>query len=323
MYRFFKNNNPFVVIALFILLLLMKQQALLHPVMPIALPNHLIFESILKLLPLSAMGYTMIAVIMVFLQAIYLNYIAERHKLFGKPGSFVALMYITLTSLYPAFNYFSEPLLINWFVILAIDIMLSFPKTLQPNKKLFNAGFAISIPAILQAPALGFICLLIFGYLLLRSYRSKELVVAVLGYLTPFYFLAVILYLIDHLSFFTHLPELGFDMHLLSASRIYLAGTLMGVLMLLIAGSYAFQLSSPRMTIYVRRSWFLIYIYLIIAIAVTLLAVSALRAEWLLVLPALSLIVAQVFYMENNRRLSNFIFYFSLALLIFSQITYK
>jgi len=301
----------------------MKLQALSHPVMPVAFPNHLIFTSLINYFHFSAFTYTLIAVLMIVLQALYLNMITERHKLQNKVTYYPAFMYVLLTSLYPAFNYFSEPLLINWFLLLALDIMLSFPKTLYPRKQIFNAGFAISVPFIIQFPAIGFVVLALVALFLLRSYSTSELVVLLLGYLTPVYFFLGILYLFDKLTPAKFLPEIGFDLHALSASRIYLAGTIAGVGMMLLTGSYALQQLNSKMIIYVRRSWILIFCYLLIAATVTLFAVSAVHAEWILILPPVCLIASCVYFQENNKRLSTFMFYFSLALLIFSQITFK
>lgn len=323
MHHLFRNSNPFVVIILFIAALTMKMPALLHPVMPVPAVNHVIFLLLLRYLHLSAFAYTLLSIVMVFLQAIYINFIAEKHKLFHKAGYYPAFMYILLTSLYPAFNYFSEPLFINWLVLIAFDIMLSFPKTLHPGKQLFNAGFAICLPALVQFPAVGFFLLLLIAILLLRSYRNSEMIVALLGYLTPVYFFAGLLYLTDSLGVLKNMAELGFDVHQISSSRIYLAGTITGAAFFLLVGLVAFQQLNSRMTIYIQRSWWMIISYLAVAVLVTLFAVSSVHAEWVLVLPPLSLISAQAFYMENPKRLSIFMFYFSLALLIFSLITFK
>ena len=301
----------------------MKMQALLHPAMPVAIEDHIIFQWILRTLSFSAFAYTLLAVILVFLQAIYINFIAEKHKLFAKSGYYPAFMFLLFSSLYPAFNYFSEPLLINWFVLIAIDIMLSFPKTLRPNRQLFNAGFVICLPALLQFPALGFFLLLLTAFLLLRSYRHSEMVVTLLGYLTPVYFFAGILYLIDRIDVLKNSVGISYGIPQLSSSRIYLVGTIGGLAVFLLLGLFAFQQLSGRMTIYIKRSWVMVFCYLAVGVLVSMLAVSAVHAEWILVLPPLSLIAAQIFSMENPRRLSIFMFYFSLALLIFSLITIK
>lgn len=301
----------------------MKMPALLHPVMPMPAANHVVFPLLLRFLHISAFAYTLAAIVMIFLQAVYLNFITEKHKLFHKTGYYPAFMYVLLTSLYPAFNYFSEPLFINWLVLIAIDVMLSFPKTLHPAKQLFNAGFAICLPALIQFSAVGFFLLLLISVLLLRSYRNSEMIVALLGYLSPVYFFIGLLYLTDSLDVLKSMIEIDFDVHRISSSRIYLAGTISGAVLFLLVGFVAFRQLNSRMTIYIRRSWWMIFGYLAVAVPVTLFAVSSVHAEWLLTLPPLSLIAAQVFYMENPKRLSIFMFYFSLTLLIFSLITFK
>ncbi len=301
----------------------MKMPALLHPVMPIPYENHIVFPLLLRMLHFSAFGYTLLAIVLIFLQALYLNFIAEKHKLFQKAGYYPAFMYVLFTSLYPAFNYFSEPLFINCLMLIGIDVLLSFPKTLHPGKQLFNAGFVLCLPALIQFPAIGFFLLLLIALLLLRSYRNSEMLVAWMGYLTPVYFFIGLLYLTDRLDALRNVVELGFDVHRLSSSRIYLAGTVSGAAIFLLVGFIAFQQFSGRMTIYIRRSWWLIFCYLAVAILVTLVAVSSVHAQWVLALPPLSLIATQVFFMENPKRLSSFMFYFSLALLIFSLITFK
>lgn len=323
MHNLFRNHNPFTVIALFIVAMLMKWQALSQAVIPETLSNHLLFGSLLKLLPLSAFAFTLLGILMVVLQALYLNFIAIKHKLFNQATYYPAFMYVLLTSLYPAFNFFSEPLLINWFVIMAIDVMLGFPKTLHPNKQIFNAGFLICIPLLIQFPTIGFFLLLLLAWLLLRSFRSAELVVLLSGYLLPVYFFVCVLYLIDQTGILKNIVEVGFDFHPLSSRKIYLAGTITGAGILLLTGFFAFQQLNSRMLIYVRRSWVLMFIYLAISVGVTMIAISAIHAEWVLVLPPLSLIASLPFFMENKRRLSTFMFYFSLAVLIFSQITFK
>jgi len=41
---------------------------------------------------------------------------------------------------------------------------------------------------------------------------------------------------------------------------------------------------------------------------------------WVLIIPALTLIISHALYMEKNKRFSNFAFYFSLLLLVFCQL---
>jgi hypothetical protein len=320
----FRNYSPFTVLILIITAFLMKLQALSMPVAPVALPDHIVFASILSfldhLLQGSATGYTWLAVIILISQALYINYITVRHKMFSRNTYFPAFSYILLTSLNPAFNYFSEPLLINWLVLIAVNIMLTFNQTTHPRKQLFNAGFMICLPAIFQVPALGFVLLFFIALLLLRSFNGGEWAVACMGILTPIYFYASTLFLFDKLDVMGRVPYIGFSFPRHIDHPMYFWGMLAGIAILTIIGLITLQQQFGRVTIYIRRSWYLVFTYMIVSLGVAVAAFSAINAEWLIVIPALSFIIAQAFNLEKSKRFSNFTFYFSLVLLIFCQL---
>jgi len=302
----------------------MKLQALSNPVPPSILPDHIVFSAILKMMDRvfggSAFGYTLLAVCLLLLQSLYLNFITVRHKLTPRNTYLPAFTYLLLTSIYPPFNYLSEPLLINFFTLGAMDMMLGFNQTSQPRKKIFNAGFILCIPALIQFPALGFVLLFILALVFLRSFNLGEWIVGGLGYFTPVYFFAGILFLADRFEVLRMLPQFGFSFPEQFNYKVYRTGVLSGLVLLLLTGSYAVRQLMPRATIFIRRGWLLVYCYLFVSLGVTVIAVSAVNAEWLIMMPALSLIISQSFYLEKSKRFSNFTFYFSLLLLIFSQL---
>ena len=302
----------------------MKLQALLHPVAPEALSGHIVFASVLQVLNYLLQGngfaYTVLTVVMLFFQALFINYITVRHKLFTKTSYLPAFTYLLLTSINPAFNYFSEPLLINWLVLIAVNIMLTFSQTSQPRKQIFNAGFLICLPALFQFPAVGFLLLSILALIFLRSFNAGEWVVSILGYFTPFYFFIGILFLADQLAVLQHVFRFGFSVPRYLSHPVYMTGTITGLALLFIIGSFSIQQQMNKMTIYIRRSWGFIFTYLFVSTGVTFIAVSSVNAEWLIMIPALSLVITQAFSFEKTKRFSNFTFYFSLLLLIFCQL---
>ena len=326
MLRLFQNYSPFTVLLLIIAAFVMKFQVLSHPQLPVALPDHILFASILKFLnPVfrGAFGYTLFAVFILFTQALYLNYITVKYRLFNRNTYLPAFTYLLLTSIYPAFNYFSEPLLINWLLLISLSLMLSFSQTTQPRKQIFNAGFAICLPVLFQFPTIGFIILLVLALLLLRSFSLGEWIVAGMGYLTPIYFFVCILFLVDQLPAVTRMPEIGFSIPRHLANPVYLTGTLIGLLFLLIMGTYTIQQQIHRLTIFIKRSWILIYMYFVVSLVVNLIVVSAVNAEWLILVPSMSFVIINGFLLEKSKRFSNFTFYFSLLLLIFCQLALK
>jgi len=325
--QLFRNNSPFTVIILFIFTLLVKFQVLLHPEVPSLIGGHFLYNYIVRALYFvlrdGAFAYTMLAVIILFIQALYLKSISIRHKLFPRYTYVPAFVYLLVTSIYPPFNTFSETLLLNWLLLGAMDIMFGFTQTTQPRKLIFNASFLLSMAALFQFTLLAYFFLLLVGLVMFRSFNLGEWSVALMGYATPPYFLACILFLADMFRLSREWPHIGFSLSSQVASPFYLIVTLAGLIILLASGIYAMQQNVAMSNIYTRRDWIALSFYLIISIFVAILTDHEIKTAWLITLPALSIVISHALLLEKNKRFSNFIFYFSLVFLIFCLLANK
>jgi hypothetical protein len=251
--------------------------------------------------------------------SLYIKSISTRHKLFQRYTYIPALTFLLLTSVYPPFNYFSETLIVNWLLLGAMDIMFSFTQTTQPRKLIFNASLLLSLTALFQFTFLAFFLLLLVGMVMFRSFNVGEWSVAMMGYITPFYFVACILFLSDKFYLLTNWPHIGFSLSSHVGSVFYLIVVFVGLAILLASGLYAMQQNVSMSNIYVRRDWMALSFYLFISLLVALLTDAAIKSNWLIAMPALSIIISHGFLLEKNKRFSNFIFYFSLAYVAFSM----
>jgi hypothetical protein len=170
---------------------------------------------------------------------------------------------------------------------------------------------------------LAYFFLLLVGMVMFRSFNVGEWSVAMMGYTTPPYFLACILFLADRFHLFSEWPHVGFSLSATVVSPFYLIITLVGIFILLASGIYAMQLNVAMSNIYIRRDWIALSFYLIISIFVAILTDQEIRTAWLITLPALSIIISHALLLEKNKRFSNFIFYFSLIFLIFCMMANK
>ncbi len=327
MLQLFRNNSPFTVIILFIFALLVKFPVLLNPVTPDTVAGHFLYNYIVKGLFFvfrhGSFAYSFLTIIILFIQSIYLKSITIRHKLFPRYTYIPAFIYLLLTSVYPPFNSFNETLLINWFLLGAMDIMFGFTQTNQPRKLIYNASFLLSMAALFQFTMLAFFFLLLVGMVMFRSFNLGEWSVAIMGYFTPGYFLACVLFLSDKFNLFSDWPHIGFSLTSNISSPFYLILTLAGILILLACGIYAMQLNVAMSNIYIRRDWIAVSFYLIISVFVAILTDPGLKTAWLITMPALSIIISHALLIEKNKRFSNFIFYFSLVFLIFCLMANK
>ena len=320
MLHLFRNKSPYTVLILLILTLVFKFQMLVNPQAPKTLDGYFLFNWVVWLFNFllrgSGFAYTFLAILMIFVQALYLNYITTRHRLYARTTYFPALVYILFTSMHPAFNYFSVPLLVNWCMLMGLDVVLGFNHSVNPRKNLFNAGVVIAMAALLYFAGIGYLAVFIAALALLRPFNAGEWIVGGMGYLTPLYFAACILFLADMLPMLAAWPDLDMVMIHHIEKPIYI-GSLIGGITILGCGSvYAMQQQLPKATIHVRRSWIAILGYLLMSILVALFGDVQVTNAWLLTIPALSMVISQGLMLEKSKWFSNFMLYFSVIVVI-------
>ena len=327
MLRLFRNNNPFTVLLLLILTLLLKLHVLQHPQMPVQTAGHFIFNVIVRGFSVLFNGnpfhFTLLAVIMIFMQAVYLNSIAERRKLFNRNNYFPAVTYVVITSVYIPFNYFNEALLINWALLGAIDILLTFSQTTQPQKQIFNASYLFCIAFAFWFSAIGYLLFLLIGLLLLRRFNFAEWIIAVVGYFTPIYFMACILFLLGKLPLMHVWVHTGFTMPGKGEALHFSWIAIVGMFILVICGLYAMLQQMSKNNIYVRRNWGALMFSLNISMPAAIFTGPGVPGAWLITMPVLALVISQALSLEKSKLFSSFVFYFSLILGIVCQFVLK
>lgn len=325
--RLVKNNNPFTVIVLFIFALIVKIPALIYPRMPEPIEGHFLYNYLLKGLSAvflnSAFVFSLVTVIILFIQSIYIKNIATRHKLFPRYTYVPSFVYLLLTSVYLPFNYFNETHLVIFLLLPAVNSMFGFSQTPHPRQLIYNVAFLLSCTALFQFSMLIYFLLLLVGMVMFRSFNGGEWSVAAMGYFTPIYFLVCLLFLFDAMPLLSVWPRVGFSLSLQVVSPLYLTVTFSGMGLLLLAGVFAMRKNVALSNIYVRRDWIAISYYLIISLLVAALTDNAIKSAWLIAIPALSIIISHALLLEKNKRFSNFIFYFSLAFLAACLWLYK
>ncbi len=327
MLQLFRANSPYTVIILFILTLLLKLQALHHPGAPVAAEGQVIYAWVLQgaryVTGGSATAFAILSLLMTFGQAIYLRGVSIRHRLFARPTYIAALAFIALSSLHPALGGFSAPMLANWLIIGAFDTILGFGSREEERRRIFNAGFLLGLAGALCFPDIVYAVFLILTLILLRPFRPGEWVVAGLGYLTPFYFAAGLLFLTDKLHLARYWPRAGLGLPHFMPGYWYPWLLLGGLALLLIAGIYVLVGNLQRFPVSTRRGWGAIICALITAIAAGLIAPAKLAAAWTGVLPSLALLITPPLATEKRSRFATFAFYFLILLVICCQLTVR
>jgi len=281
----FKSNNPYNTFLLLVYGLLLKLIMFIHPQIPLPQQTDgFLFKLLLS--QLSGVGsslpiiYPLISFILLYTQAITLNALVNQHRLMQKPNYLTGMAYLLITSLFAEWNILSAPLIINSFIIWVWSRMSKLYNEPSPKTSLFNIGMAIGISSFFYFPVISFSALVVVGLLITRPFKLPEWVVALLGLASPFYFLAAYIYITDKWQGY-HFPGVAVTFPRFIESRWALAAIFI-VLFISSTGFVYVQKNFRRQLVQARKSWNLIFLYLLIALFIPFINASHSFVYWIL-----------------------------------------
>lgn len=319
-----RNNSPYTAILLFLLALLLQLQALTHAVVPVSQPSDLLYHWILGgvslVLGKSAFAYQLLSTLLLYVQALFVHQLAIRHRLFMHQHYLPAFCFLLLSGMSPSFSVFSPSLLANFVMLGVLHLLLASRHYQNANKQIFNIGFLLMIGALLQFSVLVFALFALVSLLIIRPFNLREWFVMLTGLAMPVYILAVLLFCADKLGWLHLWPQLGVSLPRQLKPAEYYFGLAGGLIVWLGFSIYNMQSQLPKAPIYIRRSWIVVTLLLFFSLIAACFSDPVLPGVWVLCVPALSLIFAQAFSHERNKKMNLIAFYFVLILAIFGQI---
>jgi hypothetical protein len=132
-----------------------------------------------------------LAMVLLVLQATYINYLAIEHRLAGDISLFPGLFYILVSSALPEFLYLSPTLLANTFLIIVVGEVFSIYKKADCADRIFNIGFWVGIASLFYPAYLVFLLLGLVGLNTFRAFRIAERLMILIGLLTPYLLISV------------------------------------------------------------------------------------------------------------------------------------
>lgn len=262
---------------------------------------------------------TFFAIINLFGQAIFINRIANRHHLYPKATYLPALTYILVTSLFKDWNYLSASLVSNWLILGMLSGMLQLYSAGDVRKQIFNIGCFISVTAMLIFPNIVFIAMLLLSLAILRPFKAAEWLVGLLGIITPFYFLAGILYLTNDLVLLKRMISIGFSIprYVERPELVITSFSFLGLMFL--AGIFYLNNFMGRMLFQNKKWWWVVIASLVISILAGIFTVAKGYNQWMAVLVPASFIIANVWFEERKKWITTIFFYLFVAVVIFAQ----
>jgi len=301
----FKANNSYNNFLLLLYGLLLKLPMFLHPAVPE--PQQIdgfLYKAVLTLLQPLGKGfpviYSLIAFILLYTQAVYFNKLANDLRIMQRPQYLIGMSYLLITSLFAEWNVLSSPLIINSLLIWVWSKMSGLHSNQKPKSALFNIGIAIGLSTFFYFPSLAFGALIIFGLAITRPFKLAEWLMALLGIITPYYFLLSFVFLTNSWKgykfpgFAVTAPV--FDQSLWAYAAIII------VLITSMIGLFFIRQNFRRQLIQARKSWNLTFLYLLVALFVPFVNATHTFEYWILSAVPLSALVAATFlYPSKNR----------------------
>jgi hypothetical protein len=196
--RVFKSNHPGSLLLLPIIGLLFWSFIFFthSPALPIDQPQ-LLYSYISDFFPSNAKINGLIAVVLIILEALYLNYILSKQELFVKNNHLPALLYMVLFLAFPVMITISPVLISNFFLLVLLDKVLTSYKRDRANENFFDAALVISISSLFYFPTIVFLPFVFIAIGLMRSVSLREFFVTLAGFVVPYLFVFIYHFYID------------------------------------------------------------------------------------------------------------------------------
>ncbi|MDR6942832.1 DUF6427 family protein [Mucilaginibacter pocheonensis] len=270
MISIFRAFNPLNVLWLAIVLFLSRVGYLFH--VPATL-KFIFVEPFARLLVPVAYEYAfspvlniLLAAVLVFIQALLLNYLINFYNLLGKPTFLPALMYVTLSGLFAPFLILSAPLICNFLVIWMLFKLFSLYKGDDAKSTVYDLGMIVALGSLIYFPFIYLFLVIWIALVLFKPFNWREWIAGVLGYVTVFFFLAVFYYLNDHLPVFYKIwRPLGtkFPDHISINSYNYVL--LIPIVAILVLCFFKLQQNFFKSYVQIRKSFQLLFFIFLIA----------------------------------------------------------
>lgn len=134
----------------------------------------------------SALLQSIVAIILVFVQAAYINRIVIRHRLGNEITLIPGLLYVLLTGLFPDLCRLSPALIANTGILMMLSQIFRTYKSPRVADNLFNIGFVIGLVALLVPHYIYLLVIGFVGILILRSIKLPEILQLLTGTVTSF-----------------------------------------------------------------------------------------------------------------------------------------
>jgi hypothetical protein len=228
------------------------------------------------------------------------------------------MAYLLLTSLLPEWTYLSAPLVCNTLLIWMFIKLFRLYNIQHARPRIFNTGLLAGLASFLFFPSALFVLCILFGIMILKPFRLNEIVLFLLGCITPYYFYGIYLFLNDAFSFWKLFPQISIQMPDIKSS-IWLAISTLLLAIPFLLGGYFIQIHLRKMLIQVRKNWSILLIYLLLAFFVPFINSDQSFRTWVLIAAPFAAFHACAYFYQNRQWMNLLLFFLAVGFVIYLQ----
>lgn len=319
----FRQKSPGNIVVLFFFGMLLKLPLFFHPREITASQNdedfyHWLLQSLNSATTNNAVICSLIAFLFLYIQALMVNYLVNEYRLIQKPTYLPAMAYLLLTSLLPEWNYLSSPLIATTFIIWIFIKLFSLYNVSNARGRIYNIGLLLGISSYFYFPSASFLICILLGLVILKPFRLNEVVLLLMGCLTPYYFIGAYLFLTDQLSIPNFFPHVSVLVPVIR-STIWLAISILFLAIPFLIGGFFVQAHLHKMLIQVRKSWSIMLLYLPLAFFIPFVNTNSSFNNWILLVVPFSTFHASTYFYPAKKWMPNLLFFLAIGYILYMQ----
>lgn len=316
----FKQKSPGNVAVLFLFGLLLKLPVFIYPRNIIAgTTDGLLYHWLVSALSQDSPALSaVLAFALIYIQALMINYLVNEYRMISKASFLPAMAYIMLTSLMPEWNYLSAPLISNTFMIIIFIYLFRLYNSSNARPEVFNIGLLTGVTSYIYFPSAAFVICVLLGLMILKPFRLNEILLFLLGILTPYYFHAAWLFLFGEFNVKNFFPHISVAVPQIRNS-IWVAGSILLLTIPFLIGGYYVQANLRRMLIQVRKNWSIWLLYLLLAFFVPFINGDQSFHTWILVVVPFAAFHACAYFYPAKRIVPLLLFFITIGYILYQQ----
>ena len=263
--------------------------------------------------------FSILTFLILFAQALYLNYFFNRNKMTSRNTDLPGMSYLLMTSLLPEWSQFSAPLIINFLALFLLSSLFESYHSADTRRTLYNMGLAMGLGIFIYPPTLLLTGWFLLSLVIIRPVRIQEIIISLLGVLTPFYFWGIWLFWNDQLSWALIEPHIAFSIPN-SLPVVWLGGILFLLTIPFLIGFYHIQDQVRKMLIQVRRGWTVFFLLFLAGLFIPLFSLNP-YTGWVILLLPLSTYHASFYYYTSFRIFPLLFFWVTFFFILLNQFS--